>query len=555
MKPHLAAAFLHRFLVFLLLGALAAPVWAATPMVAAGLRHTLALKSDGTLWAWGWNASGQLGDGTTTDRSSPVKIGEGFTQVAAGLSWQDSSDSFHDGHSLALKEDGSLWAWGGNTYGQLGDGTTTQRSSPVKIGDGYVSVSAGAHHSVAIKADGSLWAWGGNEFGQLGDGTKTDRHTPVNVFSGYRFTQAVAAYAYTIAINTTPGDCDGNLWAWGGNAYGQFGDMTTTDSYITKLDCNWGSGWSKLYATNAHTVAIASNSELWAWGHNNYGQLGDGTTTDWFSHFGTGYVQATAGTHHTAAIKTDGSLWTWGRNNYGQLGDGTTTERHTPVKIGDAYALVSGGAGHTVALKADGSVWAWGENNYGQIGDGTTTQRLSPVQVVFPVTLASLAVSGPATLTAGGTAQFTANATYSDKSSKAVGAVWSVTGGGASIDAKGLLSTGEAAAGTALQVTASYTEQGTTRTATAKITVKAATLTGAECLFAWAEKTYPDVLAPAGAATQNSAPYTYRYYAGTKANLGTSAANNHLYYLGPLSKGAILDLGSTDGWMQKAGCK
>ncbi len=195
-------------------------------------------------------------------------------------------------------------------------------------------------------------------------------------------------------------------------------------------------------------------------------QPGDGTTTDWFSHFGTGYVHATAGTHHTAAIKTDGSLWAWGRNNYGQLGDGTTTERHTPVKIGDAYALVSGGYGHTVALKADGSVWAWGDNNYGQIGDGTTTNRLSPVQVTFP-----------------------------------------------------------------------------------------AVLTGAECLFAWAEMTYPDVLAPAGAATQTLAPYTYRHYPGTQAHLGTSAADGHLYYRDPLSQGAILDLGSATGWMDNAGCR
>lgn len=345
------------------------------------------------------------------------------------------------------------------------------------------------------------------------------------------------------------------LWAWGGNANGQLGDMTTTDSYITKLGCGWGSDWSKLYASNVHTVAIGTNSELWAWGWNGNGQLGDGTTTDWFSHFGTGYVEATAGAFITAAIKTDGSLWAWGANKYGELGDGTTTERHSPVKIGDGYAQVSGGYRHTVALKGDGSVWAWGDNTYGQVGDGTTTQRLSPVQVVFPVTLASLAVSGPVMATVGGTAQFTTNATYSDKSSKAVSAEWSVTGSGASIDAKGLLSAGQAAAGTVLQVTASYTEQGTTRTASAKITVKAAAPTGAECLFAWAEKTYPDVLAPAGAATQTLAPYTYRYYPGSQAHLGTSSADSHLYYRGSLSQGAILDLGDVAGWMGKAGCK
>ncbi len=283
--------------------------------MSAGWYHTLAIKTDGSLWAWESNRSGQLGDGTATDRATPVQVLTGVAAASASAV-----------HSLARKTDGSLWAWGWNGVGQLGDGTTTDRSTPVKVLTGVAAVSVGGDHSLALKTDGSLWAWGSNWYGQLGDGTRTDRSTPVQVLTG------VAAVT-------------------GGNA---------------------------------HTLALKTDGGLWAWGWDPYGVLGDGTATHRSTPVQvlTGVAAVSAGFYHTLAIKTDGSLWAWGYNGDGRLGDGTTTDRSTPVQILTGVAAVSTGIYHTLARKTDGSLWAWGSNWYGQLGDGTTTNPFSPVPVV-----------------------------------------------------------------------------------------------------------------------------------------------------------------------------
>jgi len=201
------------------LDALLGSPWAATvaaadtaemQRLAAGWYHSLVIKTDDSLWAWGLNNSGQLGDGTTADRVTPIQVLTGVAAVAAG-----------NDHSLALKTDGNLWVWGLNAYGQLGDGTTTDQLTPVQILTGVAAVSSGGWHTLAIKSDGSLWAWGYNYSGQLGDGTRTSRSTPVQVLTGVA---AVSAGDYhTLARKT-----DGSLWAWGYNGYGQLGDGTTT---------------------------------------------------------------------------------------------------------------------------------------------------------------------------------------------------------------------------------------------------------------------------------------------------------------------------------------
>ncbi|WP_295458860.1 CARDB domain-containing protein [uncultured Thiodictyon sp.] len=228
-------------------------------------------------------------------------------------------------HGLAIKPDASLWAWGDNTYGQLGNGTTGARLSPIQVLAGVAGVAAGYAHTLALKPDGSLWAWGANWNGQLGDGTTTARLSPVQILAGV---DAVAA-----------------------------GDV--------------------------HTLALKSDGSLWASGANWSGQLGDGTTTDRLSPVQvlTGVAAVAAGPSHTLAIKSDGSLWAWGGNWNGQLGDGTTTDRWSPVQVLSGVAAVAGGVGHTLAIKTDGSLWAWGWNGFGQLGDGTTTDRWSPVQV------------------------------------------------------------------------------------------------------------------------------------------------------------------------------
>ena len=191
-----------------------------TPQIAGGDAHTIALKSEGTVWTWGYNVYGQLGDGSTTNRTTPVEVSNlsGITAVAGGFS-----------HTIALKSDGTVWTWGYNTYGQLGDETNTSRSTPVKVSNlsGVIAIANGANSTIALKSDGTVWAWGDNESGELGDGTTTNRKTPVQVSSLGGIAAIAGGSEHTIALKS-----DGTVWAWGHNRRGQLGDGTTTGRYI-----------------------------------------------------------------------------------------------------------------------------------------------------------------------------------------------------------------------------------------------------------------------------------------------------------------------------------
>ena len=358
--------------------------------VSANMSYTVAIDTDGSLWAWGSNDVGQLGDGTTTFRLTPIRIG-------LDNDWAYVSASFS--HTMAIRTDGSLWAWGYNYFGQLGDGTTTNRHAPVRIGFDYnwAYVSAGTSHTMAIRIDGSLWAWGNNGssgafalFGILGDGTTTTRHAPVRIGSDYNWLSVSAGSVHTMAIRT-----DNSLWAWGYNG-GTFGitilgDGTTTTRH-TPVRIGLDYNWLSVSAGERHTIAIRTDNSLWAWGRNGIGELGDGTTTDRPEPvrigFDNNWAYVSAGNAHTMAIRTNGSLWAWGNNWSGQLGDGTTTARHTPVRIGfdNDWAYVSasrhGGNPYTMAIRTNGSLWAWGNNVGGRLGDGTwTSPRLAPVLI------------------------------------------------------------------------------------------------------------------------------------------------------------------------------
>jgi alpha-tubulin suppressor-like RCC1 family protein len=341
--------------------------------------------TENQLWAWGSNCFGRLGDGTTTARCSPVQeFGSAvdWTQVSAGSA-----------HTAAVKTSGTLWAWGFNASGQLGDGTTTTRCSPVQefgSATDWARVSAGGYHTAAVKTSGTLWAWGSNGLGQLGDGTTTTRCSPIQEFgSATDWAQVSAGRYHTAAVKTS-----GTLWAWGCNAFGRLGDGTVTNRCSPIQEFGSSSDWTQVSADLNHTAATKTSGTLWAWGANTCGQLGDGTRTDRCSpvqEFGsaTDWTQVSAGGTHTAAVKTSGTLWAWGYNDSGRLGDGTVTNRCSPIQEFSSatdWALVSACGGHTAATKTSGTLWAWGVNGCGRLGDGTITNRCSPVQEFFSAT-------------------------------------------------------------------------------------------------------------------------------------------------------------------------
>jgi len=354
--------------------------------IAAGGYHTVALKSDGTVWAWGDNRSGQLGDDSLTDHTTPTAVSglTGVTAIAAGAR-----------HTLALKNDGTVWAWGDNTNGQLGDSTTTQRLTPVPVtGLGSVTaIAAGGAFTVALTDNGSVWAWGANNLGQLGNGTTNPSAIPVSVTGLANIVAVTAGGSHALAILN-----DGTLRAWGANTYGQLGD-DTTDTRTTPVSLPNLTGLSIVFITAGETAsyAIDSTGLLRAWGNNAHGQLGDGTTTNRlvptpYAGIADAGIVAAGGSHALVRL-FDGTLLSWGNNYSGQLGDGSTSSRTTPVQATDLSSIstIAAGYSHTVARKADGSVWAWGSNNSGQLGDGTATRRYAPVQVPGISTALSLA--------------------------------------------------------------------------------------------------------------------------------------------------------------------
>ena len=365
--------------------------------IAAGSDHSLAFKGDGTVWAWGRNDHGQLGDGTTTNRSAPVQVlGEDGTDHMAGVTVIAAG-----GHSLALKSDGTVWAWGWNDYGQLGDGTTTNRNTSVQVAgeggigylDGVIAIAVGDDHSLALKSDGTVWAWGHNNHGQLGDGTTTDRSAPVQVPGLTDVTAITRGENQSFALKS-----DGTVWAWGANFTGQLGDGTETDrsAPVQVLGEN-GTGYLEdvkaISGGGRHVLALKSDGTVWSWGNNDTGQLGDGTGVSknvpvQVSGL-TGMTAVSGGTFNSFALKSDGTVWSWGWNPCGALGDGTETDRSAPVQVlgenGTGYLkdvkAISGGGQHAIALKSDGTVWSWGNGNNGCLGDGTNTHRNTPVQV------------------------------------------------------------------------------------------------------------------------------------------------------------------------------
>jgi alpha-tubulin suppressor-like RCC1 family protein len=338
-------------------------------------------KPDVNLYAWGINTDGRLGDNTTSTRSSPVSVVGTFTdwtQVSAGSL-----------HSLALRADGTLWAWGSNTNGRLGDNSITSRSSPVSVVGGFtdwIQVNAGNSHNIALRANGTAWAWGSNANGRLGDNTTTSRSSPVSVVGGFTdWTQASAGDSHSLGVRA-----NGTLWAWGYNLNGRLGDNTVTSRLSPVSVVGGFSDWVQSSAGGAHSLAVRANGSLWAWGSNSFGRLGDNTITSRSSPVSvvggfTDWTQVSAGFAHSLAVRANGSAWAWGANSEGRLGDNSITSRSSPVSVVGGFTdwiQVDSRGTHALGVRANGTLWAWGANASGQLGDDTITSRRSPVSVV-----------------------------------------------------------------------------------------------------------------------------------------------------------------------------
>ena len=419
--------------------------------ISAGRYHGLALKSDGTVWAWGDSTNGQLGNGTLAVSSEPKRI-EGLSGVIAISAGAE--------HNLALKNDGTVWAWGANgfstdRYGQVGNDSTLDQLTPVQVFSGAIAISAGRYHSMALKSDGTVWVWGRNDSGQLGDNTLVHKFTPIQVLGvgGVGFlSDVVTIYAggyHNVVVKN-----DGTLWTWGYNTYGQLADNTTVTKK-TPIQVMGLAGVGTLsdvvsvYMGRYHSLFVKSDGTVLSAGQGTYGQLGVNTVVnkkvlvnvlrpDGLGNL-SGIVSVSGGQYFSFAVDATGNVYAWGSNNDGLLGDGTDTQRNLPVQLsglgpvlfvegGDAYAIslmgdhkikswgngtfgelghgpitipkpsfvlglerdelirdISGGTNYSVVLKSDGSVWSLGQNICGQLGDNTVNDNASLIEAVGPV--------------------------------------------------------------------------------------------------------------------------------------------------------------------------
>ena len=323
--------------------------------------------------SWGGNEFGQLGNGTTAPRltAGPVSVADAI-DLGSGRE-----------HAMALRSGGTVVTWGHNDLGQIGDGTSSNRPTPVPVPGltGVVSVAGGHYHSLALLSNGTVRSWGFNATGQLGDGTTVTRRSPVAVSSLTSVVRVAAGRDMSYAIRS-----DGTVWGWGLNSDGELGDGTT-QTRTTPVRVGTLTSVVTVVGGRDHGLAVRSDGTVWAWGDNQYGQVGDGTTVDRLSPVQvTGLpavVGVSAGAHHSMALASDGRVFTWGRNYRGQLGDGTVTQRLRPIQVPGISGAVAIGSGrdHSVAVLSNGTARAWGLNDFGQLGDGTTVNRRSPVVV------------------------------------------------------------------------------------------------------------------------------------------------------------------------------
>jgi len=361
------------------------PHTARYKMVAGGQTHSLGIRLDGSLWAWGNNRYGQLGIGekeeewgdTSADRYTPVQVGTDtdWAYVSAG-----------DDFSVGLKQDGSLWSWGSNHIGQLGHGDSgreIERTVPTQVGvdTDWATITTGEINTFGIKTDGSLWAWGDNWWGQLGlgdIGSGTERTVPTRVGEDNNWKQ-IALWYHVLGVRT-----DGSLWSWGFNLYGCLGLGDSGNGTQRTVPTQVGNDydWAHISAELYSSMGIRDDGSLWVWGDNTWRKLGLGDSSPTIAiavptrvGVDNDWKHVSAGNGFGLGIRQDGSLWSWGANSLGSLGlgdSGWTTNRASPTQVGSytGWVYISTGQISSLGIQADGSLWVWGGNRSGELGIG-----------------------------------------------------------------------------------------------------------------------------------------------------------------------------------------
>lgn len=347
--------------------------------VSAGPSHTCALRTDASLWCWGYNDHGQLGLGSLTPRVrvNPIRVG-------TGNDWRGVSVG--ESHTCATKVDGALWCWGRGTAGVLGNGTTTDSSSPLRVGTAtdWQSVSAGEFYSCGTRTGGSLWCWGDNGYGQLGDGTYETRLVPTRIGTGTPWATVSAGSTHTCATTTAAG-----LFCWGYNGDGQVGNGSDYPFVFAPVPVGQSVAWRTVTTSGyGHSCAVAVDGGAWCWGRNYNGELGLGDQAVRYvpARIGTdtGWSAISTGGMHSCASRTDGTLWCWGLNSSSELGQGGTTSHSSPVRVlsSVAWAQPDAGTVDSCATKVNGTLWCWGGGYTGVLGVGDQVTRVRPAYVV-----------------------------------------------------------------------------------------------------------------------------------------------------------------------------
>lgn len=344
--------------------------------IAVGYDHTVALDSAGNVWAWGSNNYGQVGDGTLTDRLVPVQVDgvTNITEIVAGVY-----------HTLALDNFGSIWAWGTNGHGQLGNGTQDTSAVPVQVSglNNVIAIAAGNFHSIALQGDGTVWTWGMNSSYQLGHGPggSVDELVPGQVANLFSVIDITGGSNFTTVLKQ-----DKTVWSWGRNDRGQLGTGDIVDRTIPSAS-SLAIDATSVHSSASRAFAVTANGEIWGWGYNGgFAAVGNGWDQPVPVKVFENAVDLSVGREHTIALATDASLWAWGRNMEGEYGTGSTGTSSTPVPAADLANItaIAAGGNFTAVLKENGTVWCWGSNHNGQLGNNTTKRSLIPVQVEQP---------------------------------------------------------------------------------------------------------------------------------------------------------------------------